>query len=47
MSIDDATPEEWDKVYRKYKYCIKEGDDVEFTSWNVTNDAFSRKSLER
>ena len=29
MSIDDATPEEWDKVYRKYKYCIKEGDDVD------------------
>ena len=29
MSIDDATPEEWDKVYRKYKYCIKEGDDLD------------------
>ena len=29
MSIDDATPEEWNKVNRKYKYCIKEGDDVD------------------
>ena len=29
MSIDDATPEEWDKVTRKLKEDKKYGDDVE------------------